>query len=231
MLRARVRERMLRTEIGKGNKRMSDTFSESNDPAEPDLASVRAGSGAIPAGRMGGGGASRGPRRAVRGDAPLRRGGQGGTSRRRPVRRYRIDWAHFTRCWFNGRRGPARLAGDGRAVSHRRGEGQVSTLQRRLSSISQAHAAGFAESPTKTALVRSAFQGIRREKGAAKVGKDHADAGHHPHGARATDAPTHRGPGQGIAAHRVRGGRSAAANWPRSCARMSPSRIRGSPSL
>ena len=49
---------------------------------------------------------------------------------------------------------------------------QTSTIQRRISSISQAHAAaGYDDSPTKTALVRATWQGIRRSKGVAAQGK------------------------------------------------------------
>jgi site-specific recombinase XerD len=47
-----------------------------------------------------------------------------------------------------------------------------STLQRRMASISQAHAAaGHTESPIKSALVRSVWRGIRRDKGVAPQGK------------------------------------------------------------
>jgi site-specific recombinase XerD len=50
-----------------------------------------------------------------------------------------------------------------------------STLQRRMASISQAHAAaGYPESPIRHALVRSVWRGIRRDKGVAQKGKSPA---------------------------------------------------------
>ena len=49
---------------------------------------------------------------------------------------------------------------------------KTSTLQRRLSTISEAHrAAGHADSPTRHPAVRAVWQGIRREKGVAARGK------------------------------------------------------------
>jgi integrase len=49
---------------------------------------------------------------------------------------------------------------------------KASTIQRRMASISQAHAAaGHTPSPTKHPLVRSVWQGIRRAKGVAMQGK------------------------------------------------------------
>ncbi|RYG96978.1 MAG: site-specific integrase [Alphaproteobacteria bacterium] len=48
----------------------------------------------------------------------------------------------------------------------------MSTLERRLSTISQAHhAAGHLDSPTKHASVRAVWQGIKREKGTRTQGK------------------------------------------------------------
>lgn len=48
---------------------------------------------------------------------------------------------------------------------------KVSTLQRRISAISQAHQAAGYESPTQALPVRSVMAGIRREKGSAQEGK------------------------------------------------------------
>jgi site-specific recombinase XerD len=48
---------------------------------------------------------------------------------------------------------------------------KTSTLQRRLSTISQAHKAAGHESPTKHAAVRAVWQGIKRTKGTVMVGK------------------------------------------------------------
>lgn len=89
-------------------------------------------------------------------------------------RGYRIDWKHFTAwCQKQGLQVmPAHPETVALYLTDTAKVAKVATLQRRLTSISQAHAAaGFTESPTKTALVRSVFQGIRREKGIAKVGK------------------------------------------------------------
>lgn len=48
---------------------------------------------------------------------------------------------------------------------------KVSTLTRRISSISQAHQAANIESPTHSIIVRSVMAGIRRSKGTAQQGK------------------------------------------------------------
>src|SRR5919202_6805028 len=48
---------------------------------------------------------------------------------------------------------------------------KVSTLQRRISAISQAHQAVHLEPPTKSLAVRTVMAGIRRAKGTAQVGK------------------------------------------------------------
>jgi integrase len=48
---------------------------------------------------------------------------------------------------------------------------KTSTLQRRLSSISQAHQAANLESPTQNAAVSAVWAGIRRAKGTAQQGK------------------------------------------------------------
>ena len=48
---------------------------------------------------------------------------------------------------------------------------KVSTLQRRVSAISQAHQAAQLEPPTRSLAVRTVMAGIRRAKGTAQVGK------------------------------------------------------------
>ena len=48
---------------------------------------------------------------------------------------------------------------------------KASTMQRRLSSISQVHQAAGHESPTKSAAVRAVWAGVRRERGTAQGGK------------------------------------------------------------
>jgi integrase len=90
------------------------------------------------------------------------------------LRGYRIDWKDFTGwCQRHGRESlPASLETVALYLTDEASHHKPATLQRRLASISQAHsAAGFAESPTKSALVRSVWQGIRREKGVARQGK------------------------------------------------------------
>jgi len=48
---------------------------------------------------------------------------------------------------------------------------KVSTLQRRISAISQAHQAAELEPPTRSLAVRTVMAGIRRAKGTAQAGK------------------------------------------------------------
>jgi len=54
---------------------------------------------------------------------------------------------------------------------------KTSTLQRRLTAISQAHAAASVESPTRSAAVRAVWSGIRRQHGTAQLGKAPAVVG------------------------------------------------------
>lgn len=86
-------------------------------------------------------------------------------------RGYRTDWKHFSEwCRHHARQAlPASPETVALYLTACAQTAKASTLQRRLTSISQAHAAAaFSESPTKTALVRSVFQGIRREHGVAR---------------------------------------------------------------
>lgn len=89
-------------------------------------------------------------------------------------RGYRIDWTHFSN-WCNRQKRtalPATPETVALYLTDCAATAKPATLQRRLTSISQAHsAAGYSDSPTKTAIVRSVWQGIRREKGVAKQGK------------------------------------------------------------
>jgi integrase len=93
------------------------------------------------------------------------------------VRGYRIDWKDFSGwCERHGRDAmPASSETVALYLTEEAGHHKPATLQRRLSSIAQAHsAAGYNDSPTKSALVCSVWQGIRREKGVAKQGKSPA---------------------------------------------------------
>ncbi len=89
-------------------------------------------------------------------------------------RAYRADWEDFT-TWCR-HQGLSPLPASPETVALyltdcARGL-KPSTLQRRMASISQAHAAaGHTESPIKSALVRSVWRGIRRDRGVAPQGK------------------------------------------------------------
>lgn len=89
------------------------------------------------------------------------------------VRAYRSDWADFA-AWCE-RYGAAPLPAAPEIValylSDLAETHKPATLTRRVSAISQAHAAAELESPTHTALVRKALAGIRREKGTAPDAK------------------------------------------------------------
>ena len=82
-------------------------------------------------------------------------------------RAYRSDWAHFD-VWCSGQGMSALPAAEKTlalyftelAATHK-----VSTLQRRLASISQAHLTAGFESPSRGAIVRNLLAGIRRAKG------------------------------------------------------------------
>ncbi|MFC4078015.1 site-specific integrase [Salinithrix halophila] len=87
---------------------------------------------------------------------------------------YRADWEDFTG-WCE-RRALSPLPADPQTVvlyltdlADRR---KTSTLQRRLSAISQAHQAAGHDSPTNGYLVRTVWAGIRRTKGTYQEGKD-----------------------------------------------------------
>ncbi|WP_394793142.1 tyrosine-type recombinase/integrase [Armatimonas sp.] len=90
------------------------------------------------------------------------------------IRAYTSDWKDFTDwCKLQRRESlPASPETVALYITHLARGLKTSTIQRRISSISQAHvAAGYDDSPTKTALVRATWQGIRRSKGVAAQGK------------------------------------------------------------
>jgi integrase len=85
-------------------------------------------------------------------------------------RAYQSDWRDFS-AWCELRSlltlpaAPATLA---LYLSDLAERCKVSTLERRLATISQAHKAAHLETPTKAAEVRAVLQGIRRAKGTAQ---------------------------------------------------------------
>jgi integrase len=85
-------------------------------------------------------------------------------------RAYRADWADFAAWCARYRRRPLPALPDTVAYyladcSERL---KVSTLQRRLATIAEAHRAAGHEAPNRHARVRLVWQGIRREKGVAQ---------------------------------------------------------------
>jgi integrase len=88
-------------------------------------------------------------------------------------RAYQTDWRDF-QAWCEGSgleslpAAPETVAFYLTALARRL---KVSTLQRRISAISQAHQAAQRESPTKSIAVRTVMAGIRRTHGTAQVGK------------------------------------------------------------
>ncbi|MBX9579627.1 MAG: site-specific integrase [Gemmataceae bacterium] len=86
------------------------------------------------------------------------------------VRGYRADWADFAG-WCEAYRRPALPAAPDTLayyLADRSRELKVSTLQRRLAAVAEAHRAAGHEPPTKAAAVRLVWAGIRREKGVAQ---------------------------------------------------------------
>ena len=88
-------------------------------------------------------------------------------------RAYRADWQDFTAWCRDQRLDPLPAAPETVALyltqlsDHRK----VSTLQRRMAAISQAHQFAGHPSPTKESLVRTVMSGIRRAKGTAQERK------------------------------------------------------------
>jgi site-specific recombinase XerD len=90
------------------------------------------------------------------------------------VRSYRADWNHFTEwCTAHGLEYlPTTPATVARYLAAHAEQLKTSTLQRRLSAISQAHKqAGFAPISTRDEPLHSVWEGIRRVKGTAQRGK------------------------------------------------------------
>jgi integrase len=93
---------------------------------------------------------------------------------RNTLRAYRTDWADFT-TWCDEQSLPALPATPetvARYLTARAGTVRVSTLQRRLSAINQAHAAkGYPPISLRAEPLRSVWAGIRRVHGVAQRGK------------------------------------------------------------
>lgn len=86
---------------------------------------------------------------------------------------YRADWADFASWCAKYRREPLPARPDTVAyyLADKSAHLKVSTLQRRLATISEAHRAAGYESPNHQPQVRLVWQGIRREKGIAQEHK------------------------------------------------------------
>jgi hypothetical protein len=123
------------------------------------------------------------------------------------LRAYRSDWAHLTTwCDTHDRRA---LRADADTVAlYLTDLARVAkpvTLQRRLSSISQAHQAAGHAIPTGEPVVRAVHAGLRRSMGNGTEGEGAGgDRGAAGHGHRSPRRST-RGPGSGHAAGRLRG--------------------------
>lgn len=90
------------------------------------------------------------------------------------IKSYRSDWNHFTEwCMNHGLKTlPASQQTVSIYITTLAQEGRkASTIQRRISAISQAHQAAGFESPTKSSAVRTVWAGIRRVHGAHQQGK------------------------------------------------------------
>ncbi len=88
-------------------------------------------------------------------------------------RAYRADWADFS-AWCAGHGRPALPAAPQTVLLYLTDAAErckVSTLQRRLTTISQAHKAERHPSPTGDPTVRAVWAGIKRTKGTAQHGK------------------------------------------------------------
>jgi len=88
-------------------------------------------------------------------------------------RGYRADWQAFTR-WCAARDLPGLPAAPTTLALYLTDQAEVlkvSTLQRRLAAIGQAHRLKGYASPTEDAALRAVWRGIRRTKGTAQVGK------------------------------------------------------------
>ena len=89
------------------------------------------------------------------------------------LRAYRSDWTDFV-VWCNGHSVASLPAAPEVVVIYLTdlaSHSKTSTIQRRISAISQAHQAAGYESPTKSGQVKAVWSGIRRAKGTAQEGK------------------------------------------------------------
>ncbi len=89
------------------------------------------------------------------------------------LRAYQADWAHFT-AWCETAQRPALPASPETValyVSDLAATSKVSTIRRRLTTISQAHERAGYPSPSKQPLVRDVLDGIKRELGVLQKGK------------------------------------------------------------
>jgi integrase len=103
------------------------------------------------------------------------------------IKAYRSDWGHF-QAWSaeNGLQAlPATPQAVALYLADLASSMKVSSLRRRLASISQAHSAAGNDSPTSAAAVRAVLAGIAREKGSAASRKSPLDV---PSLAKALDA-------------------------------------------
>lgn len=89
------------------------------------------------------------------------------------LRAYQADWRDFSDwCGWHGQAAlPASAETVALYLSELARQLKASTIQRRMASIAQAHATAGYESPTKQAVVRNVWQGIRRARGTAMAGK------------------------------------------------------------
>lgn len=88
-------------------------------------------------------------------------------------RAYRQDWQHFA-AWCEGLGAAAMPAAPETVAAYLTAHADqlaVSTLQRRLASLAVAHQTAGHEDPTKGAVAKLVWQGIRRAKGTAAKGK------------------------------------------------------------
>ncbi len=89
------------------------------------------------------------------------------------IRGYQSDWRDF--CGWCASRDLLALPAPPEAValylSDLAGAAKTSTIQRRISAISQAHQAAGHDSPTRSLAVRTVWAGIRRTHGTAQEGK------------------------------------------------------------
>lgn len=90
------------------------------------------------------------------------------------LRAYRADWREFSTWCLRNERTPLPASPETVVLylTARAGVCRTSTLQRRLSAISQAHKAAGYETPTTAQAVRSVWAGIRRTHGTAQSGKE-----------------------------------------------------------